>query len=85
MRFRILPVALIAVGVGLLLGKLGIVPPDVLRELVHTWWPLLLVALGGAMLAMPRGACGHHGHLGKHGRCGAPPADEPRVRSDASA
>lgn len=69
MRFRIFPVVLIAVGSGLLLGKLGIVPPDVLRDFVHTWWPAGLVALGGAMLVMPRGACGrHHGH---HDRCGA--------------
>jgi hypothetical protein len=78
MRFRILPVALITVGVGLLLGKLGIVPPDVLRELVHSWWPLLLIALGGAMLAMPRGACGHRRP------CGAS-ADEVRRQPDSTA
>lgn len=78
MRFRILPVALITLGVGLLLGKLGIVPPDVLRELVHTWWPLLLIALGGAMLAIPRGACGHRR------LCGAS-ADEVRRQPDSTA
>lgn len=72
MRFRIFPIVLIAVGVGLLLGKLGIVPPEVLREFVHTWWPLALIALGGALLAFPRGACGHRHHCGE--RREAPPA-----------
>lgn len=68
MRFRFFPVALIAVGGGLLLGKLGVVPPELLREVVHTWWPLLLIGAGAAMLALPRGSCGHSS---RHGRCGS--------------
>lgn len=62
MRFRIVPVALIVLGVTLLLGNLGIVPKEELRYFFHTWWPLLLVGFGSAMLLMPRGACRHrHG------------------------
>jgi len=74
MRFRIFPIALIAVGTGLLLGKLGIVPTEALRDVVHTWWPLVLVALGAAMLAVPRGACGHRGRCGSREQ---PPLEGP--------
>ncbi len=69
MRFRFLPVALIVLGVTLLLGNLGIVPKEEIRYFFHTWWPLLLVGFGAAMLLLPRGACGHR-------RCG-PRRDEP--------
>lgn len=63
MRFRFLPVALIVLGVTLLLGNLGIVPKDEIRLFFHTWWPLLLVGVGSAMLLLPRGACRHR-HCG---------------------
>lgn len=59
MRFRIFPILLIAFGGGLLLTKLGILPGAEMRELVHTWWPSLLVALGVSMLLVPRGGCSH--------------------------
>lgn len=69
MRFRIVPVALILLGVTLLLGNLGIVPREDIRHFFRIWWPLLLVGFGGAMLLLPRGAC-------RHGHCG-PRRDEP--------
>ena len=72
MRLRFLPVALIVLGVTLLLGNLGIVPKEEIRYFFHTWWPLLLVGFGAAMLLMPRGACGYR-------RCG-PRRDEPPVK-----
>ena len=59
MRFRFFPVALIVLGVTLLLGNLGIVPKDEIRHFLHTWWPLLLVGIGSAMLLLPRGFCRH--------------------------
>lgn len=63
MRFRIIPVALIVVGVTLLLGNLDIVAKEDIRQFFHTWWPLLLIGFGSAMLLLPRGACGHR-HCG---------------------
>lgn len=57
MRFRFFPVALIVVGATLLLGNLGIVPKDEIRQIFHTWWPLLLLGFGSAMLLFPRGSC----------------------------
>lgn len=54
MRLRIFPIVLIVLGVTLLLGNLGIVPKEEIRYLLHTWWPLLLVAFGSAMLLLPR-------------------------------
>lgn len=74
MRLRIFPLALIAIGTGLLLGKLGIVPTEALRYAVHTWWPLGLIAIGAAMLAVPRGACGHHRRCGTRDQ---PPLEGP--------
>ena len=59
MRFRIFPIVLIALGSGLLLTKLGVLPGEEVRLLLHTWWPALLIALGAAMLLSPRKACGH--------------------------
>jgi hypothetical protein len=57
MRLRIFPIALIVLGVTLLLGNLGIVPKDEIRHFVHTWWPLLLVVFGSAMLLFQKGNC----------------------------
>ncbi len=59
MRFRIFPIVLIALGSGLLLTKLGILPGEEIRLLLHTWWPALLIALGSGMLLFPRERCGH--------------------------
>ena len=59
MRFRIFPIVLIALGSGLLLTKLGILPGEEIRLLLHTWWPTLLIALGAAMLLSPRKGCSH--------------------------
>lgn len=72
MRFRFIPVALIVLGVTLLLGNLGIVPKDEIRQFFQTWWPLLLVGFGSAMLLLPRGACRH--------RHSEPRRDEPPAR-----
>ncbi len=68
MRFRLLPAFLIALGLALLLGNLGIVPKEDIRIFFHTWWPLLLVGLGAAMLLLPRGRCGHHRRCGRSER-----------------
>jgi hypothetical protein len=73
MRLRIVPIALIALGVTLLLGNLGIVPKEEIRYFVHTWWPLLLVVFGSAMLLLPRGTCRH--------RICQPRRDEPSVKA----
>lgn len=72
MHFRIFPILLIAFGSGLLLTKLGVLPGAEMRELFHTWWPALLVALGASMLLRPRGACGHW----RRDRCAERGADE---------
>lgn len=72
MRFRIVPVALIVLGVTLLLGNLDIVPKEDIRHFFQTWWPLLLVGFGSAMLLLPRGTCRH--------RHGGPPRDEPPAK-----
>lgn len=73
MRFRFFPVALIVLGVTLLLGNLGIVPKDEIRHFFHTWWPLLLVGFGSAMLLLPRGYC-------RQRHCG-PRRDDPPVKA----
>lgn len=73
MRLRIFPIALIILGVTLLLGNLGIVPKEEIRYFFHTWWPLLLVAFGGAMLLLPRGACRHRICRSRH--------DEPSTKA----
>jgi len=59
MRLRIFPIVLIALGLILLLGNLEIVPKEEIRHLFHTWWPLLLVGFGSAMLLLPRGVRRH--------------------------
>lgn len=76
MRFRIVPVALIVVGVTLLLGNLDIVPKEDIRQFFHTWWPLLLIGFGGAMLLLPRGGC-------RHRHC-EPRRDQPPAKAGAA-
>ena len=55
MRFRILPIFLIAIGV--LLGNLGVIPAVKMREFFRVWWSAFLIAFGAAMLLRPHGAC----------------------------
>lgn len=57
---RIVPLALIAVGVFALLRHYGLIDAG----LVHLLWPLLLIGIGVAMLARgPRWRAGMHEHL----------------------
>jgi len=46
MKFPVWPVILIILGVAFLAHNLGFVPFHVLRELISTWWPLILIAVG---------------------------------------
>ena len=46
MKFAIWPVILIVLGTAFLAHNLGLVPFDVLRDLIATWWPLILIAVG---------------------------------------
>ncbi len=48
--FRLFPIALIVVGIALLLSKQGVITLPSL----HTWWPLILVAVGVNALLWPR-------------------------------
>ena len=58
MRFRILPIFLIAIGLGFLLGNLGVIPSAEVREFFRIWWPAFLIAFGIAALLRPP----HHRH-----------------------
>ena len=46
MKFAIWPVILIVLGLAFLAHNLGLVPFEVLRDLISTWWPLILIAVG---------------------------------------
>ena len=46
MKFPVWPVILIVLGLLFLAHNLGFVPFRVLRELIATWWPLILIAVG---------------------------------------
>jgi hypothetical protein len=46
MKFAVWPVILILLGLAFLAHNLGFVPFEVLRSLIATWWPLILIALG---------------------------------------
>jgi hypothetical protein len=74
MRLRILPIALIVLGMTLLLGNLGIVPKEEIRYLIHTWWPLLLIGFGATMLLLPRGASRHRICQSRH--------ESPSIKAD---
>ena len=54
MRFRIFPVLIIAVGLGVLFGNLGVIPAADVREFFRTWWPVIPIAFGIALLLRPR-------------------------------
>jgi hypothetical protein len=45
--------ALIAIGAALLLSNLGYIRIDNLAQLLHTWWPLILI-LGGVSMFITR-------------------------------
>lgn len=54
MKGNFAAIVLIAVGVFWLLTNLGLINVSLL-ELAKTWWPLILIALGGAMFITNRG------------------------------
>ena len=47
-------ITLIVIGVVMLLSNLGYIKIANLAGLIHTWWPLILFALGVALLARRR-------------------------------
>jgi hypothetical protein len=49
-RKAVFPVVLIILGVLFLAHNLGFLPFRELRELLHTWWPLILIAVGVSIL-----------------------------------
>lgn len=54
MKGNFAAIVLIAVGVFWLLTNLGLINVSIL-ELAKTWWPLILIVLGGAMFITNRG------------------------------
>ena len=46
MKFALWPVILILLGLAFLAHNLGFVPFNVLRDVIATWWPLILIAVG---------------------------------------
>ena len=46
MKFALWPVILILLGLVFLAHNLGLVPFHVLRDVIATWWPLILIAVG---------------------------------------
>ncbi len=77
MRFRILPVLLIAIGLGVLLGNLGVIPATDVREFMRVWWPAFLIAIGVAALLRPRHHWHHHRHDGDARVCRREPQATP--------
>lgn len=51
MRRMLWPLILILLGVLFLLHNLGVLPLGALKQLLATWWPLILIAIGAAALA----------------------------------
>ena len=56
-RMRLVPLALIAVGVLFLLANLGVLPAAAVHEMFATWWPLIPLGLGIAALAGRHRGC----------------------------
>jgi len=52
MKGNFAAVALVAFGIFFLLTNLGVIDIS-LRELLRTWWPLILIAVGVAMFLTP--------------------------------
>lgn len=53
MRGNIAAIALIVIGSYFLLSNLGLINIS-LREVISTWWPLVLIAVGISMFVMPK-------------------------------
>ena len=49
-RKAVFPIVLIVLGVLFLAHNLGYLPFRDLRELLQTWWPLVLIAVGVSIL-----------------------------------
>lgn len=58
MRGNIGAIVLIAVGSYFLLSNLGLINIS-LREVISTWWPLVLIAVGISMFVVPKDSSGH--------------------------
>ena len=52
MRGNLAAIVLILVGSFMLLTNLGIIDVS-LRELLHTWWPVVLIGVGIALFVTP--------------------------------
>jgi hypothetical protein len=50
MKIPLWPVVLIFLGAAFLAGNLGVISFGELRQLLATWWPLILIAVGVAGL-----------------------------------
>jgi len=54
MKGNIAAIVLVATGIFFLLTNLGVIDIDIsLRELLRTWWPLILIAVGVGMFLTP--------------------------------
>lgn len=53
MRGNIAAIVLIVIGSYFLLSNLGLINIS-LREVISTWWPLVLIAVGISMFVMPK-------------------------------
>jgi hypothetical protein len=51
MKLMLWPLILILLGVLFLLHNLGVLPLGALKQLLATWWPLILIGVGVAGLA----------------------------------
>jgi len=55
MKFPLWPILLIVLGAAFLAANLGLVSFGELRQLLGTWWPLILIAVGiGGLLRRQR-------------------------------
>jgi len=54
MRGNIAAIVLILVGSYFLLSNLGLINVS-MREIIATWWPAVLIAVGVSMFALPGG------------------------------
>ena len=54
MRGNIAAIVLILVGSYFLLSNLGLINVS-MREIIATWWPVILIAVGLSMFVMPGG------------------------------
>ena len=52
MKGNFAAIALVAIGIFFLLTNLGVIDIS-LRELLRTWWPLILIAVGVGMFLTP--------------------------------